>query len=152
MSRGGPNKEWYEEGLRFECTCCGECCTGPPGFVLFTEEEAEAIAAELGVDVATFYEQYTHETSAGRSLTERETEHGFDCIFLDRESQPGIAVCSIYNTRPLQCRTFPWWPEHLRHPRDWSRLSRYCEGVGRGDFVPIEKIRIERKRHEDRPR
>ena len=41
----------YADGLRFECTQCGNCCTGPPGRVWFSEEEGEAMAENLGVDV-----------------------------------------------------------------------------------------------------
>ncbi|MFM1805538.1 MAG: hypothetical protein RL136_2417, partial [Planctomycetota bacterium] len=29
---------WYAEGLRFECTQCGNCCSGGPGAVWFTPE------------------------------------------------------------------------------------------------------------------
>lgn len=149
MSRGGtPRDEWYADGLQFECTCCGACCTGAPGFVLFTPAEAEAMAAKLGIPVETFMERYTHETPEGQSLREHLTHEGYDCVFLDRETLPGKAVCSLYEARPLQCRTFPWWPEHLKHPRDWQRLSRTCEGIGRGDIVPIEAIRIQRDAHQ----
>ena len=28
--------EWYRDGLRFECTRCGACCTGAPGYVWVT--------------------------------------------------------------------------------------------------------------------
>ncbi|RMH27311.1 MAG: YkgJ family cysteine cluster protein [Planctomycetota bacterium] len=141
------SREWYTDGLRFECTRCGACCTGPPGFVLFTDDEAEEIAARLGVTVAEFLDRYTRDTPAGRSLAERQTEFGFDCVFLDRESEPGLAVCSIHDLRPTQCRTFPFWPENLRSESAWRRIGRECEGVGRGALVPIEAIRIQRDQH-----
>ena len=144
MSRRSGDNEWYADGLRFECTCCGACCTGPPGFVLFTDEEATAMAARLGISVPEFLERYTHETAEGRSLQERLTHEGYDCVFLDRESVPDKAVCTLYEARPLQCRTFPWWPENLEHPRHWQRLARTCEGVGRGPLIPVEAIRIQR--------
>ena len=72
----------------------------------------------------------------------RTTEHGFDCVFLDRESLPGKAVCSIHATRPKQCRTFPWWPEILKSKDAWVRTGATCEGIDRGNLVPIEEIRI----------
>jgi len=64
-----PNdREWFdEEPVRFECTLCGNCCTGPSGFILFSREEGENIARRLGVSYEQFYEQYTHDTPAGRS-------------------------------------------------------------------------------------
>lgn len=98
---GGP-------GLRFECTQCGNCCTGPEGYVLFNDDEARAMADTLGISLDAFYNDYTHMTPAGRSLTERLTTHGYDCIFLDRTTIPGKAVCGVYNARPTQCRTWPF--------------------------------------------
>lgn len=144
------SREWYEDGLRFECTMCGACCTGAPGYVSFTEAEGRRISARLGIEYSAFLERYTQDTGVedlGRSLSEVETEFGFDCVFLDRQSVPGKAVCSLYEDRPTQCRTFPWWPENLKSPRAWQRLGRSCEGVGRGAFVPIEAIRVECVRH-----
>lgn len=147
MSTGGAMGDWFEpEGLRFECTMCGACCSGGEGFVLFSREEGEAIARRLGVTVGEFTERYTHRTPAGQSLREIQTPHGLDCIFLDRASVPGKAVCSLYEDRPAQCRTFPFWPEHIRSPRSWQKLSRACEGVGRGGFVPVEAVRVEREK------
>lgn len=139
--------EWYADGLRFECTMCGACCTGTPGFVHFSDEEARAIADRLGVTVEQFLDRYTHDTSVGRSLTEHPTEHGLDCVFLDRESMPGKAICSIHDIRPTQCRTFPFWPEHLRSPHTWSKVAQECEGIGRGELTSLVQIRILRGRH-----
>jgi Fe-S-cluster containining protein len=114
--------------------------------VKFTEAEARAIAARLGVSLSEFRAAYTHDTPAGRSLAERKTEHGYDCVFLDRETVPGKAICSIYEDRPMQCRTWPWWPQNLGSRHAWKQAARSCEGIGRGAVVPIEQIRIQRDR------
>lgn len=125
---------------------CGECCSGGEGFVLFNADEAAAIARRLGVPVERFLTEYTHDTEAGRSLREVKTVHGLDCVFLDRATVPGKAVCSLYEDRPTQCRTFPFWPEHIQSRRSWQRLGHACEGVNRGSFVPVEAIRLDRDR------
>jgi Fe-S-cluster containining protein len=136
---------WYEpDGLRFECTMCGACCSGGEGFVLFNDAEAAAIAKRLGVSVEAFLSKFTHMTEAGRSLIEVKTLYGLDCVFLDRVTVPGKAVCSLYEDRPTQCRTFPFWPEHIESRRAWQRLNKHCEGVNKGGFVPAESIRIQR--------
>src|SRR5262249_1390597 len=38
------SEPWYQDGLRFECTRCGKCCSGFPGFVWVSEAELQAIA------------------------------------------------------------------------------------------------------------
>lgn len=138
--------EWYSEGLRFECTGCGDCCTGPPGYVHFNEAEAKSMADRVGLHVEHFYKAFARKTPYGWSLRETKTEHGYDCVFLDRVTQPGKALCKVYEDRPLQCQTFPWWPEVLASRKSWESTARACEGIGRGSFVPIEQIRIERDR------
>ena len=150
MNQKPGHGDWFDEGLRFECTLCGQCCTGPPGIVRVSDEESETIAARLGITREAFVDRYTHPTSEGISINETLNAHGYDCVFLDRESEPGKAVCSLYEDRPLQCRTFPFWPEHIRRPRDWNRLMRECEGIGRGEFIPASEIRITAARHADR--
>jgi len=104
------------------------------------------MAAKLGLDEATFYKQFAHQLDGKWSLTENETEHGFDCVFLDRQTIPGKAICSIYEARPVQCRTWPFWPENLRTQRHWETVKRRtpCPGMNSGKLVPIEKIRIQR--------
>ncbi len=139
----GKNNEWYAEGLRFECTQCGNCCTGSPGYVAVSEDEGKAIAKVLKIPYGDFLAGYTRKEGQGRSLREIETERGHDCVFLDFDEH-GLAICKVYQARPVQCRTFPWWPENLRTEAAWKRLGKSCEGIGRGDFVPVERIRIQR--------
>ena len=138
--------EWYAAGLRFRCTQCGNCCTGPAGTVWFSRAEGAEMARIVGVDRKTFYERYARRVDGRWSLTEHETPHGLDCVFLDRESRPGKAVCSIYEARPVQCRTWPFWPENLRSRRTWERVKRAtpCPGMDTGSLVPLQQIRIQR--------
>jgi hypothetical protein len=135
-----------EVGLRFTCTSCGACCTGPEGYVNFTEAEGRAIADRLGISHDEFLSRYTHDTIEGRSLTERRTEHGFDCVFLDREAIPGKAICAIYEDRPRQCRTWPFWEINLRSPRHWEAASRGCPGMDTGELHSPAHVRLTRER------
>lgn len=138
--------EWYADGLRFECTQCGNCCTGPPGAVWFTEAEGREMAAQLGLTEKQFYRRYAKRIGRQWSLKERRTKHGHDCVFLDRTSVPGKAVCSMYTCRPTQCRTWPFWSENLTSPETWDAVKRNtpCPGMDRGRIVPAEQIRIQR--------
>lgn len=147
-------EEWFDQhidpqtgepGLRFGCTMCGNCCTGPEGFVLVNDAEVSALATRLGITDAEFVERFTHITSRGRSLTERLTEHGNDCVFLDRTKIPGRAVCGVYEDRPRQCRTWPFWTSVIRSRESWERARRVCPGIGSGTLVRPDQIRIQRR-------
>lgn len=137
-----PRRGEREAGLRFACTMCGACCTGPEGYVLVSDAEAEALARRLGLSRDEFLAQYTRPTAAGRSLTERKTTHGLDCIFLDRATIPGKAICGVYEDRPAQCRTWPFWRSNLTSEAAWRRAGRICPGMNTGKLVRPDEIRI----------
>jgi Fe-S-cluster containining protein len=141
-----PSQEWYSQGLRFECTQCGNCCTGPPGAVWFNEAEGIAMAEHFGLTAKEFRRTYARKLHEGWSLNEVQTDRGFDCVFLDRTSIPGKAICSIYQVRPVQCRTWPFWPENLKSPQHWENVKRRtpCPGMSQGKLIPIDQIRIQR--------
>jgi len=61
--------------------------------------------------------------------------NGRSCPFLEG------TLCSVYEARPLQCRTFPFWPELLETEARWRRLARFCPGIGRGELVSLRAIR-----------
>ena len=148
---GAPNApEWFARpdpylgtpGLKFSCTMCGRCCTGPEGYVLVTDAEAAALARRLNLSVEDFVSKYTRPTKAGRSLTETTTAHGKDCVFLDRTTIPGKAVCGVYEDRPAQCRTWPFWHSNLAAREYWERASRTCPGINKGTHYAPQQIRI----------
>ncbi len=141
-----PNEpsEWYSAGLAFECTLCGNCCSGPPGVVWFTAEEGRAMADKLGLSEADFHRRFARKIGGRWSLTERQTPHGLDCVFLDRETLPGKALCRVYEARPGQCRTWPFWPENLTSKRAWEKAAKGCPGMNQGNLIPVEEIRIRR--------
>lgn len=160
VPRGNPRQatpedlgsEWFarkdqvtgDAGLRFGCTMCGNCCSGPEGYVLVSDGEAELLARELGIDRDRFLSEYTCQTREGRSLLERETSHGKDCIFLDRTTVPGKAICGVYEARPAQCRTWPFWPSVVESENAWRLAGRVCPGIGKGNLHAPQQIRIQR--------
>jgi Fe-S-cluster containining protein len=133
---------WYREGLHFTCHQCGNCCTGPPGYVWFNEAEGRAMAAHLGVSEATFYEQYARRANGKWSLREVKRNGQYDCVFLQRDGQ-GKALCGVYPARPKQCATWPFWPENLASREAWDEVAKDCPGMRHGkDFFPVDQIRI----------
>ncbi len=132
-------KEWYADGLRFSCTQCGDCCTGPPGYVWVDETEAKNIADYLNISIAKFHNLYTHKASGRTTLNERPADTGYDCVFLGR-SVDGKATCSIYPARPVQCRTWPFWNENM-HAKRWNlKITKFCPGINKGAILSKKKI------------
>jgi uncharacterized protein len=124
---------WYKEGLRFECTGCGQCCTGAPGYIWVSENEIKQMAMHLKLSLDEFSDRYLRQIGDRYSL--RETFPNYDCIFLKDNK------CSIYQLRPKQCRTFPWWPQNLKSKKDWEEAAKHCEGIRHeAPIVPFDKI------------
>ena len=131
---------WYKDGLRFGCKQCGGCCGGAPGFVWVTDEEIAAIAKELGFTPAQFTESFVRLIAGRRkSLTERANG---DCALLDAKTRK----CLVYESRPLQCRTWPFWETNLDRPSSWSRAAKRCKGCNNpeGKLYSLEEIEEER--------
>jgi uncharacterized protein len=126
---------WYAKGLRFQCTQCGDCCSGAPGYVWVVNEEIAALAAELKMEVADFEAKYVRKVGVRKSLIEYSNG---DCVFLkDRK-------CTVYNARPRQCRTWPFWDSNLRSPEAWEQTCEVCPGAGKGQIVQIGEIERQR--------
>jgi Fe-S-cluster containining protein len=132
MSRNEEDP-WYREGLAFACTRCGACCTGAPGYVWVIPEEIGRLAEFRGEAVDDFSRKFVRRVGNRLSLIERP---GGDCIFWDKR-----AGCTVYEARPVQCRTWPFWPENIASPEAWEGVTAICPGSGRGQIFSVEEIR-----------
>jgi len=126
---------WYAEGLRFKCTGCGDCCTGAPGYVWVNQAEIDALATRLGMSVAAFEKAYVRQVGVRRTLKELKNRN-YDCVFLD----PQTRRCTVYEDRPRQCRTWPFWDSNLKSPEAWQAACEACPGSGQGKLYSIELI------------
>src|SRR5882672_4752809 len=124
---------WYENGLRFRCTRCGNCCTGPPGYVWVNDAEIASIAEFRGETVEEVVGLYTRKVGRGEPSL-REKPNG-DCIFYEHGQG-----CTIYPVRPRQCRTWPFWDSNLESPETWQEVQEVCPGAGKGNFFSLEEI------------
>lgn len=132
-------KPWYDKGLRFECSQCGDCCTGGPGYVWVTNDEIAALAAAIGEeDIERFEELYVRKIGIRKSLKELPN---WDCVFFDGETRG----CTVYEARPRQCRTWPFWDSNLRSPEMWQQTCEVCPGSGKGKLHQLEHIEAQRK-------
>ncbi len=100
------------------------------------------MARQLGIAVEAFYKRFARKIGSRWSLKEQVIDGKYDCIFLDRTKPK--SSCKLYNTRPLQCRTWPFWKENLQSLQAWQRAKEDtpCAGMDSGKLVSVEEIRI----------
>ena len=112
--------------------------------VWFTPDEAVVMARAVGVTLEVFMDRYTRRMGGRRSLKELVRDGKHDCVFLDRDSRPGKAICQLYKARPTQCRTWPWWPENVESPEAWEGTKKRtpCPGMGNGPVHSLVEITI----------
>jgi len=119
-------------GFRFECqTGCTACCE-QPGEVYLVREDRNRIAEHLGLSPRAFERDYCRREDGDLMLRPPADSA---CRFL------GDGGCTIHSVKPLQCRTFPFWPENVRTKSAWTRVAGYCPGIGEGELLPLSAIR-----------
>lgn len=116
-------------GVRFECQPgCTACCERQ-GFVYLTEEDLKRIAEYVGMTAPEFERRHVYRT---KNLLRLRVPREQQCMFL-RDGG-----CSIHSVKPVQCSTFPFWPELVGSKREWKKTARWCPGIGKGDLVQIK--------------
>ena len=103
----------YNFGFRngFCDECGGRCCTGESGYIWISEEEVLRASSFLGMDLQDFVEKYLFRVNGRLSIKEKSYQDGCACIFFDENAKN----CSVYEVRPAQCRTFPFWEYYKTH-------------------------------------
>ena len=90
----------------------------------------------MGTDKETFISLYCRFVDFGLyylvSLKERSD---YDCIFLTEKG------CAIYNARPLQCRTYPFWKGIADSPESWKGEMKSCPGIGKGRCYSTKEVK-----------
>jgi uncharacterized protein len=105
------------------CAACGgRCCTGESGNIFVSRDEIASLAALLGMEEDAFRQAYLEKRGYKFSLKERIVGVSHDCIFYDRAANG----CSVYEARPVQCRTFPFWDYYKSRV---GELKNECPGV-----------------------
>lgn len=130
-------KRWYARGLRFSCQPdCHRCCRRE-GIVQLgpadghPDGELRRLAAAVKLMPAEFRRDFVHHDRLNGDYME-DGPHGGCPLWHDG--------CAVYAARPMQCVTYPFWPEVIRSRRSWEREARLCPGIGQGRLFSADEI------------
>lgn len=128
---------WWSDGLHFTCARCGNCCGGAPGFTWISPTEVTSLAEHLGLGRDAFLRRYTItvQIEGGAQGTSLRSLPDHDCVFFRRGSG-----CMVYEHRPRQCRTWPFWRRNLVSRAVWQAEAKECPGMGKGELHPAAAI------------
>lgn len=102
--------------------CNGTCCNGETGNIWVSKKEMVAIASFIGIDVSEFIDSYLRKVGYRYSIKELKKNDNYACLFFDVEKNG----CGIYDVRPEQCRTYPFWPFFKENP---DVVVKECPGA-----------------------
>ena len=103
-------------------TCEGRCCTGESGYIWITPKEMQDVADLLDMEFEEFTKRFVKKVGYKYSLIEKQRENSYECVFFDSQKKQ----CSIYEARPKQCRTFPFWDSFKE---DIDEVVKECPGI-----------------------
>ncbi len=83
--------------------------------------------------VEAFEAKYVRHVGIRRSLIEYANG---DCVFFDSHARK----CTVYNARPRQCKTWPFWQSNVASPEAWQQTCEACPGSGKGKLHPAERV------------
>ncbi|WP_422480607.1 YkgJ family cysteine cluster protein [Pleomorphochaeta sp. DL1XJH-081] len=121
---------FYDEGLQFTCQPgCRYCCGVEPGYVFLTKDDLTRLTDHFGLSSRQFLQRYCRKVPMGSisyiSLLEKDNH---DCVFLASHG------CSVYEVRPVQCATYPFWNTIIQDRQSWEREASWCPGIGIGEL------------------
>ena len=104
-------------------SCDGNCCIGESGYIWITKNECIKLAELLDISLDKLGQKYLLKVGYKYSLREKQlSENNYACIFFDLEKKQ----CSVYDARPNQCRTFPFW-EYFKE--NIEEVKKECPAV-----------------------
>lgn len=86
------------------------------------------MAAYVGLSPAEFEARYVFRTK--HLLRLRKPRHQ-QCHFLQNNG------CRVHSVKPVQCRTYPFWPEFLEYRDLWEEEAKKCPGINQGPLIQI---------------
>ena len=125
----------FKDGIKFECQGSGNCCVSREsyGYVYLSTNDLKRFAEYFSLSIKDFKSKYCQITDGFIHLTEKKNING-KCIFLKNKK------CTVYKSRPTQCRTWPFWNENME-AKVWNKdISINCPGIGKGKTIKSNHI------------
>jgi len=125
----------FKDGIKFECQNSGNCCVSRNsyGYVYLSTNDIKRFSKFFNLSFEDFELKYCQTTDGYIHLTEKKNLNG-KCIFLKNNK------CTVYKSRPMQCRTWPFWNENM-NAKIWNEdIAINCPGIGKGKKIRSDII------------
>ena len=106
-------------------TCVGHCCRWG-GYVWVEEADLIAMAELMNMKLDDFANDYIKAAYGRLSIQERLRDGEYHCALFD----PSTNHCLVYEVRPEQCRTFPYWEQYRSN---YKKILELCPGISERD-------------------
>lgn len=104
-------------------TCEGNCCIGEPGYIWINSNEIVKLADFLKISVEEVGFNYLLKVGYKYSIKEKQVSpNNYACVFFDLDKKR----CGVYEARPQQCRTFPFW-DHFKE--NIQEVKKECPAI-----------------------
>ncbi len=84
------------------------------------------------MDVEQFEKTYVRKVGIRKTLVEYSNG---DCVFFDNQAR----TCNVYEARPRQCRTWPFWDSNLKSESPGRKPAKFAPVVGKGSCIPSRR-------------
>ncbi len=125
--------KFWQNGIQFECQGTGKCCMarGKYGYVYLTKQDRKRLAQFLNLPEAEFLNKHCTRKNGHWHLKNPDQ----NCAFLEGKQ------CTVYEGRPIQCRTWPFWPENM-NAKTWNEeVLPFCAGINQGKTYSAAEIK-----------
>ena len=124
----------FKEGIRFECQGSSNCCVSRNsyGYVYLSNKDILRLSKFTKLKYDVFIKLYCDKTDGFTHFKEKKERS--KCIFLDKKK------CSVYEARPIQCRTWPFWKENMNTKKWNNEISKFCPGINKGGRISKKEI------------
>lgn len=134
--------DFAKNGLKWSCLGSGACCISRDGYgyVYLTGADIVRLAAHFEVSPDWLkLEWLDYDQDAEQyCLPEKNTNKSdsIPCVFLEQSK------CTVYEARPTQCRTWPFWPENMT-AKSWDEnVVKFCLGAAAADSPLVSQKEI----------